>query len=599
MNRDNLLRNLLSVFRLVLKNNKVYILISFLFIISSAVLPFINIIYFKYLFDAISFNYGLEYIIRITVIMLVVYLITSNVQIYTKSVSTLHSKWLLIPMTAMFCKKSIEMDYQLTEDQKVIQEMDRAKFVLANGDNLELYLEAANGIFISLIQFVIITALATIVNPFIILIVLAVSIINTFIGFKVRKKNYKIHRESIPVDKRWRYIIQLATELKYAKEVRVFALKKFITDKGDQNREEYFKQDNKIRTNENRGLVSTTAISSVQEIIILTILIFMVIFRGLTIGNFTVLLNATRQFSESFRSFFENFLNIYTINAYINDYFLFLKRESKLRETSGQIVIEQNDKSGGFEFQNVSFRYPGNDRLILKNINLTIEPGECMTIVGENGAGKTTLIKLIMRLYDVTSGAILYNGKNIKEYDYDSYMEMLATVFQDYEIFSTSIYENITFKNLYQHDSEVDNLLEQNNLLDNVKSLPAKEQTILTRRFEKNGIELSGGQSQKIAFCRAVYKKSPTLILDEPSASLSPIAESQMYTKFSEVIKGKTSIFISHRLSSSSISDRICVLDEGEVVELGTHSELIENKGIYKNMYELQSRYYKEQVSTL
>ncbi|KYD04314.1 hypothetical protein B4102_3294 [Heyndrickxia sporothermodurans] len=596
MSNANIMKNLLSLFKLVFKNNKTYLIISFFFIISSAVLPFINIIYFKYLFDAISFHYSFSYIIKITIYMLIVYLITTNVQIYTKSATTLHSKWLLIPMTSMFCKKSIEMDYQFTEDQSVIQEMDRAKYVLANGDNLEMYLDAVNGLFISIIQFAIIAFLANVVNPFIIVLILAVSIINTVISSKIRKKNYQIHRESLPVDYKWRYIIKLATDIKYAKEVRLFGLKNFISHKGDKNREEYLSLVKIINKNEKKGFLATIGTSIVQEIVVLIILVYMVIFKNLTIGNFNVLMNVTRQFTESFKKFFECFLNLYTINNYLNDFFLFLNRKSQLRET-GNLKIELEDKPGKIEFKDVSFHYPNDPRLIIKNINLTIEPGECLVIVGENGAGKTTLIKLLMRLYDVTSGSILYNGKNIKEYDYDSYMKILSTVFQDYIMFSTSIYENITFKEWLENDYDVKFLLEQNQLIEKVESLPYKEQTILTRRFEDDGIELSGGQSQRIAFCRAMYRKSPTLILDEPSASLSPIAENEMYVQFSKIIRNKTSIFISHRLSSSSISDKICVLDDGEIVEYGTHNELMGIDGIYKNMYQLQSQYYKEVVS--
>nr|WP_240927927.1 ATP-binding cassette domain-containing protein [Paenibacillus thiaminolyticus] len=289
-------------------------------------------------------------------------------------------------------------------------------------------------------------------------------------------------------------------------------------------------------------------------------------------------------------------INLYTINHYINDFFVFLRRQSDLRDHSRQIVIEAGEAPGKFEFVNVSFHYPNDPRTILKNINLTIEPGECLVIVGENGAGKTTLIKLLMRLYDVTSGAILYNGVNIKDYDYDSYMNVLATVFQDYKLFAVSVYENITFKEAEEHDAAVHSLLEQNNLSAKIQSLPHQERTVLSRRFDRDGVELSGGQAQRIAFCRAMYKQSQVIILDEPSASLSPIAENEMYIHFSQMIKNKTTIFISHRLSSSSISDKICVLDDGEIVEYGTHNELILRNGLYKEMYEIQSQYYKESV---
>ncbi|WEG19169.1 ABC transporter ATP-binding protein (plasmid) [Alkalihalophilus pseudofirmus] len=599
MQDSSLLINFGRLFKLVLKNNKKYVFTSFLFIISSATLPFINIIYFSYLFDAIIYNFDLDYIINITIWMLVANLIMTNIQIFTKSSTTLHSKWLLIPLTSMFCKKSIEMDYRFTEDQSVIAEMDRAKYVLANGDNLEQYLAAVNGVFTTLLQFIIIIILSALLNPYIIVLVLLVSILNTYISARVRKKNYELHKESLPVDYKWRYIIKLASDLKYAKEVRLFSLKNFITNKTKENRQEFFSYIDKQNKNERNGLLLTTFTGVIQEIFVITLLVFLVIFKGLTIGNFNLLLNITRQFSTSFVSFFDHVINIYTINNYLSDFFGFINRKSELRSQDQDLIIENFDEPGKFEFKDVSFHYPDNQRPILKNINLTIEPGESLVIVGENGAGKTTLISLLMRLYDVSNGAILYNGIDIRKYNYDSYMKLIATVFQDYKIFATSLYENITFKENNNNDNYFNTLLDENNLSAKVRSLSEREQTALTRTFDSSGVELSGGQSQRVAFCRAMYKQSPILILDEPSASLSPIAENDMYVQFAKVIKRKTSIFISHRLSSSSISDKICVLDNGQIVEYGTHQELMKNEGLYREMYELQSKYYIEEASSV
>lgn len=345
--------------------------------------------------------------------------------------------------------------------------------------------------------------------------------------------------------------------------------------------------------------MTSGVVNSVQEIGIFVILVHAVIFKGLTIGNFIVLMNGIRQFSVSFRDLFDHFVNLYTINNYIHDFFVFMNRKSELRETSKNIVLEPGSAPGAFELIDVCFHYPNDPRMILKHVNMTIAPGECLVIVGENGAGKTTLVKLLMRLYDVTSGEIRYNGINIKDYDYDSYMNALASVFQDFKIFAVSVYENITFREQLDSqpsDPEVDELLERNQLLAKIQSFPARENTILSRRFESDGVELSGGQAQRLVFCRAMHKNGPVLVLDEPSASLSPIAENEMYKMFAGIVKDKTTIFISHRLSSSTISDKICVLDDGEIAEYGTHNELLAKQGLYHDMYEIQSRYYKETV---
>lgn len=215
-------------------------------------------------------------------------------------------------------------------------------------------------------------------------------------------------------------------------------------------------------------------------------------------------------------------------------------------------------------------------------------------IVGENGAGKTTLVKLIMRLYDTTEGEILYNGVNVKDYDYNEYMKHFSAVFQDFHIFDISVYENILFggANDPEKRCQGDELIKHTGLKERVESMDRKGDTVLTRRLEGDGTNLSLGQQQMLAFARAVYKDGGTLVMDEPTASLSSLAESRLYQQFQELSKGKTAVFVSHRLSSSSFCDKICVLANGEIAEYGTHRELMQQDGIYADMYRLQAQYY-------
>ena len=591
----NIVRNFCRLFKIILHEDKIYILSALCYVLLSSIAPFINILYFKYLYDAITYHYEIEYIIKITLIMLGANLVVTNGIVLIKSKLTLRSKFLLLPLTAMFCKKSIDMDYAYTEDQEVIQEINRASFVLANGDNLEIYLDSINNTVITMAQIVIIFIITTMFNPLLIGVVFLTTALNTFISSRVQKKNYAIHRELLPVDRVWRYIIEIATQVKYAKTIRLYSMANFITKKSDENREQYSEMYEQVYKNETKGTVINNLVTTVQEVFIYLILVFAVLFKGLSIGNFSVLINVISQFSGSFNGFFGAILNIYVINNYINDFFGFIDRPSQLRLTSKNAVLDTK-KPGKFEFRHVSFHYPNNSRLILDDVNLVIEPGECLVIVGENGAGKTTFVKLLMRLYEVTSGEILYNGVNIKDYDYDEYMSILSTVFQDYKMFSLSLYENITFKQFVDNDSVVADLLKETRLYDKVQLFPYKEKTNITKRFDCEGVELSGGQSQKLAMCRLMYKNSPIMILDEPSASLSPVAENEIYSQVANMIKNKTAIFISHRLSSSLISDHICVLDKGRVAEYGTHKELLQLEGIYKKMYDIQSQYYNSEV---
>ena len=243
------------------------------------------------------------------------------------------------------------------------------------------------------------------------------------------------------------------------------------------------------------------------------------------------------------------------------------------------------------EFKNVSFKYPGSDSFALKNISIKIKPNERLAVVGRNGSGKTTFIKLMCRLYDATSGEILINGFNIKEYTKDSIIRLYSVVFQDFQMFSIPLKDNVCA------DSDADKeklyrCLEQANILDRVKRMPNSENTYLYKDIDKNGVEISGGEAQKLALSRALYKDSPVVILDEPTAALDPIAENEIYNRFNSFVDGKTAIYISHRLSSCIFCDSIAVFDKARLVETGTHRQLLDMQGKYSELWNAQAKYY-------
>ncbi len=249
------------------------------------------------------------------------------------------------------------------------------------------------------------------------------------------------------------------------------------------------------------------------------------------------------------------------------------------------------------EFKNVSFRYEGNEENTLSNVSFKINKGETFAVVGHNGAGKTTLSKLIMRLYDVTDGEILYNGINIKEYDLLKYREKFASVFQDYMIFAMTVAENVLIDEVNENNVHfADKALMQSGVYDKIQAFPEKENTLLTREFDDKGALLSGGEAQKVTIARMFAKKFDVAILDEPSSALDPVAESKMYDALIEGTEGKTVFYISHRLSSATRSDKILVFSKGRLTECGTHDELMALGGEYSEMFNLQASGYKEEV---
>lgn len=267
-----------------------------------------------------------------------------------------------------------------------------------------------------------------------------------------------------------------------------------------------------------------------------------------------------------------------------------------------EIVESENERSYGknelnfndnleIEFKNVSFKYPSSDNYSLKNVNLKINNGEHLAVVGRNGSGKTTFIKLMCRLYDVTEGEILINGINIKDYTKDSIVKLYSVVFQDFKIFSLPLCDNIAAGDRYD-SNQLYNCLEQSNVADRVNALPLKEKTYLYKDVDKAGVEISGGEAQKLALARALYKDSPVVILDEPTAALDPVAENEIYSRFNSFVENKTAIYISHRLSSCVFCSRIAVFDSARLVESGTHQDLLANNGKYAELWNAQAQYY-------
>lgn len=272
----------------------------------------------------------------------------------------------------------------------------------------------------------------------------------------------------------------------------------------------------------------------------------------------------------------------------VNYYFDIINTEDDM--TYGNRELNFNDKFE-IEFKNVSFKYPGADNYSLKNINIKINDGEHLAVVGRNGSGKTTFIKLLCRLYDVTDGEILINGFNIKEYTRDSIFKLYSVVFQDFKIFSTTLAQNISADESCNSEKLFESL-DKANVKDRVLKMKNRENSYLYKDLDKAGVEISGGEAQKLALARALYKDAPIVILDEPTAALDPIAENEIYSRFNSFVDSKTAIYISHRLSSCAFCDNIAVFDKAELVEVGTHNELINFSGKYNELWNAQAKYY-------
>ena len=264
----------------------------------------------------------------------------------------------------------------------------------------------------------------------------------------------------------------------------------------------------------------------------------------------------------------------------------------------GSLTVEKRDDNEYYvEFRDVSFKYPSTGTYVLKHVNLKFKVGEKLAVVGMNGSGKTTFIKLMCRLYDPTEGEILLNGVNIKKYDYNEYMSIFSVVFQDFRLFSFSLGQNVSASASYDRENVIE-CLKKAGFAERLNSLPNDLDTFLYKDIDADGIEISGGEAQKIALARALYKNAPFIILDEPTAALDPIAEAEVYSNFNSIVGDKTAIYISHRLSSCRFCDRIAVFDSGSVVQFGTHDELVaDENGKYHELWHAQAQYYTKKTA--
>lgn len=486
-------------------------------------------------------------------------------------------------------KKWLYMDYGNLENGQVQELAGRC---VGKVDPQSFAEGTVLGFFTNLFQLAGYTYIIASLHPLVIAFILAVIGINTLITRKLNKIGYEYDPLITKFSRRYSYIYGTMVSFSVGKEVRINGASKWLRKKFDKETDEYMKS---LRANENKKLpydILTMVVGLVQTVVIYGYCAYLAISGGITVGSFSVFLGAVTAFTGSFTGFIGRFSGLALLSKYVDDYKEFLtytKHNGAERET----VCGSDPTEGKFdiEFQNVSFMYPNTDRYVLRNVNIKIRSGERLSVVGYNGAGKSTFIKLICRPYEPTEGKILIGGVDISTIDLADYREMLSVVFQDFQLFWLTIRDNIVMDREYDK-VRLDDAIEKSGLGERIALLENGVETELWRLFDESGVEFSGGEGQKVACARAYYKDAPVVILDEPTASLDPIAETRLYERFNNIIGNKTSIYISHRLASVKFCDSIAVFADGELVERGTHRELMDANGIYAEMFRKQAHYY-------
>lgn len=431
-------------------------------------------------------------------------------------------------------------------------------------------------------------------SPLVPLIIIAASLPGAIVNYHFRNRNFIYVRRHSKERRQMNYYSGLMTNKDSAKEIKILGLADTFTEKYNTAFRGYYKGLKRIITRECFMQVAVSAIYVAASAALFCYVAYDVIYKGGAIGDYSLYTGALNSITSYVSTVVTSTATIYEGTLFIENMLDYMKEKPTVVPTVDQPLIPARGEPHTIEFKNVSFRYPGTNRDVIKSVNLTLRSDEPMILVGLNGAGKSTLLKLIMRLYDPTDGVILLDGHDIREYDTSALYDMYGIIFQDFGKYADTVSENIRFGDVRtEHsDEDVRRAAELGGAAEFIKKLPEGYDTPLTRLFEDGGIELSGGQWQKLSIARAFSKNSDILIMDEPTASLDPLAEQDVINRFGDLSHGKISILVSHRLTGAVTASQIVVLSDGEIAEIGTHDELMKKHGSYYLLFTTQAQRY-------
>lgn len=574
-----------------------------------SVIPFIGIFLSGYILDGLQTGEEFQRLLFICLTSIFAIFLLTVLKAYFDKLKNTHIDMCGKKYDTLMSMKTISMDYPLLDSPKVndirtrIQhDNDWGAGFYSLAIQLPWLLESA---FSSVLSLILIIPLfwgehifQDISAVFLLLAFFVVIVFNVWVASVKRKEHYQL-LDDPTLDKSFLgYCLWRIQDYHYGKDIRIYDVKPMIESKLNSDvsiKEEWTRKI--VRNNMQSGFSANFSAGLLQLISYLFVVIRAVA-GALTVGNVVKYAGIIYRFSHSIASAFSA-IEEYSISSNRQRSTLeYLNIEDVLKK--GTLPVEKRafcevgDNEYEIEFRNVSFKYPGSDTYALRHVSIKFRIGERLAVVGMNGSGKTTFIKLLCRLYDPTEGEILLNGIDIKKYDYDEYMSIFSMVFQDFKLFSFSLGQNVAASVEYDR-VRAKACLEKAGFGDRLRKLPKGLDTCLYKDFEEDGVEISGGEAQKIALARALYKNAPFIILDEPTAALDPIAEYEVYSKFNEIVENRTAVYISHRLSSCRFCDEIAVFDNGQIVQHGSHDELVaDEKGRYHELWYAQAQYYTE-----
>ncbi len=589
--KSNALKNYIYMLKFI-GHHTPFLLFGYLFFEVLASLPWTlsNVVLLKYIIDVVTEGTGYERILYVLIGFVAFVVITNllTTTFYEVSLPKQKEK-LYFSIYKTIYEKAAKMDYEAYDNPEYYNDLVLA--MTSMNDRAYTVLSNTQGIISNIAGVLTIGTVIVLIDPMcLVFVVLCVGIM-TPIGRLIAKVNVDRTEAMTPLDRKNLYFSRVFYLQDYAKELRLSGAGKMVERRYNKNITDRI---NTIAP----YLRRQWQLYFCQESLPMTLLIYLgitlymgykaIVTKEVGLGDFAATFNGATSISQSVFAITSWFAIAFRENGlYIEKFKRFMNAKEKIINGTDTTVYKKPEV---IKFENVSFKYPGTEKYVLKNINLEISPYKKIALVGYNGAGKTTLTNLLLRLYDVTEGRITVDGKDIRDWDIKTYHSMFAAVFQDFSLFGATLGENVSMDDA----PDKKKVMESVKAADFDRELPCGADSILLREFDDDGVSLSGGEAQKIAIARAFYKDCPFAVLDEPSANLDPVAEYALNQSMSKAAEDKTVIFISHRLSTTVMADVIYMLENGEIVEYGSHEELLARDGKYAYMFRLQAEKYAE-----
>ncbi len=564
-------------------------------IIPTSVEPFITIIFPKLIIDELVGGRRIPYLILWVALLAGLRTFVRYVDRFVFYKKTMASEYFYLFMERQFSEKIMRVKFACTENPKDMDQSQKSLNGYYYSGGIPTLLDELTTVIASVFTMAGVVGIIFTASP--LLLVLAVLVVVASLILKAKEIGVRIHFYNLrpKLDRIYQYVFRDLGDFAYGKDLRLYGGHDMIREMGADTTKQLYRNDQDSADKRQKFDLITGVVNTVKNGLTYGYLGILAILGRITVGDFNMLMDSADTFTGQMLGFINNLQELGNDLQLMNEYRVFIEYPEEKDEGGGRRIDEESRKAPVIEFKNVTFRYPGTDRDILRHVNLTIDPREHICLVGENGAGKTTFIKLLCRLYPVTEGDILLNGVSIYHYSQQEYRKLLSVVFQDFKLFSFSIRENLKLAgNGTLTDGQLKEICALAGFGERLEGLPKGLDTGLYKQFYEDGIEPSGGEAQKLAIARALCKEAPVVVLDEPTAALDPYAEAEIYEHFQEMSKDRTAVFISHRLSSCQFCDRVIVFAKQGIAESGTHKELLEKGGLYAQMFYAQAKNYRQ-----